>query len=185
MERKELRLVFFTLAILMMTQPGAIAFANFDAPYGFYKDLTTWILSYLGGTILLFVYGVMTRGEISGKFLGFYGMHILVTLLLTYSIIIREVNPSLSVLTLPVLIFLSLFLSIMLFVPSVFSPPYYSYDLPLILAQIGLWIWAFWMLLKLRKFEEEEKFLTIYRVFLGLILFSIFFGVLKLIEVFR
>ncbi|NJE26569.1 hypothetical protein E3E22_08065 [Thermococcus sp. MV5] len=185
MERKELRFVFFTLAILMVTQPGAVAFANFDAPYGFYKDLSTWILSYLGGAVLLFVYGVITRGEISGKFLRFYGMHILVTLFLTYSIIVREVNPSLSTLTLPVLIFLSFFLSIMLFVPSVFSPPYYSYDLPLLLAQIGLWIVMFWMLLKLRKFEDEKRFLTIYRVFLGLMLFSIFFGVLKLIEVFR
>ncbi|USH00073.1 hypothetical protein K1720_00875 [Thermococcus argininiproducens] len=185
MERKELRLVFFTLAILMATQPGAIAFANFDAPYGFYKDLSTWILSYLGGAVLLFVYGVITRGGISGKFLGFYGMHILVLLLITYFMIVGEVNPSLSILNLPPLIFLGLFLSILLFIPSVFSPPYYSYDLPLLLAQIGLWIWAFWMLLKLRKFEEEEKFFTIYRIFLGLMLFSIFFGVLKLIEVFR
>lgn len=49
-----------------LTQPGAIAFANWDAPYGFYKDLSVW-LSCAGAFLLLVTaYGIMLwrRGEL-------------------------------------------------------------------------------------------------------------------------
>ena len=40
--------LLLNLILLLITQPGSIAFANFDAPYGFVVDLTTWISSFIG-----------------------------------------------------------------------------------------------------------------------------------------
>ncbi|HIH71791.1 MAG TPA: hypothetical protein HA300_00200 [Thermococcaceae archaeon] len=186
MERSILRFLFFTLAMLMITQPGAIAFANFDAPYGFYKDLSAWLSAYLGGAVILMLYALLKRKELGTKFLSIYGLHYMVLFILTYFLelkVIGNINPSFSVLSLFFLSFLGFLLSIMLFLPAVFSPPYYSYDAPLLLIQLVLWVASFYIFLRLRELEEE-KILTVYRIFLGLMLFSIFFGFLKVAEVF-
>ena len=50
--------LFVTLAFVL-TQPGAIAFANWDAPYGFYKDLTEWMACAGAFLILVTAYGVI------------------------------------------------------------------------------------------------------------------------------
>ena len=63
------RTAFYWLLVSLaftLTQPGAIAFANWDAPYGFYKDLSVW-LSCAGAFLLLVTaYGIMLwrRGEL-------------------------------------------------------------------------------------------------------------------------
>lgn len=110
----------------MITQPGAIAFANFDAPYGFYKDLSAWLSAYLGGALILMGYGILKRKELGTKFLSIYGLHYMVLFILTYFLelkVIGNINPSFSVLSLFFLSFLGFLLSIMLFLPAVFSPP--------------------------------------------------------------
>jgi hypothetical protein len=41
-----------------LTQPGAVAFANWDAPYGFYKDLSTWMECSGAFLTLVLAYGI-------------------------------------------------------------------------------------------------------------------------------
>ncbi|WP_052315866.1 hypothetical protein [Thermococcus sp. PK] len=186
MERVKLRLLFFSLAVLMITQPGAIAFANFDAPYGFYKDLSAWLSSYLGGALILMGYGILKRKELGTKFLSLYGLHYVVLFAFAYFLelkVIGDINPSFSAVNLLSLSILGFLLSMMLFLPAIFSPPYYPYDAPLLLIQLALWIASFYIFLRFRELEKE-KILTVYRIFLGLMLFSIFFGFLKVAEVF-
>jgi len=52
-----------TLLIFVITQPGAIAFANWDAPYGFYRDLATWMEASFGGLLILLALGVYWWGK--------------------------------------------------------------------------------------------------------------------------
>jgi len=42
-----------------LTQPGAVALANWDAPYGFYKDLPVWMSCAGAFLILVTVYGLI------------------------------------------------------------------------------------------------------------------------------
>ncbi|RLF78744.1 hypothetical protein DRN38_06915, partial [Thermococci archaeon] len=73
-QKEKLKFLFLTLGVLMITQPGAIAFANFDAPYGFYKDLAAWLSAYLGGAVILGIYGLLKRRELGFRFLSLYGL---------------------------------------------------------------------------------------------------------------
>ena len=43
----------------VITQPGAITFANWDPPYGFYRDLTEWMSCAGAFLILVTVYGII------------------------------------------------------------------------------------------------------------------------------
>lgn len=54
------------LSIFILTQPGAIAFANWDAPYGFYKDLSVWMGCAAAGLVLVLAYGLREwkRGKV-------------------------------------------------------------------------------------------------------------------------
>ncbi|WP_297477530.1 hypothetical protein [Thermococcus sp.] len=42
-----------------LTGPGAVAFANWDAPYGFYKDLSVWLGCAGSFLLLMALYGLM------------------------------------------------------------------------------------------------------------------------------
>lgn len=42
-----------------LTGPGAIAFANWDAPYGFYKDLSVWLGCAGSFLLLVAIYGLI------------------------------------------------------------------------------------------------------------------------------
>ncbi|WP_167912154.1 hypothetical protein [Thermococcus sp. 21S7] len=55
------------LLVFVITQPGSITFANWDAPYGFYKDLSVWLGSAAGGLLLVLAYGLYEwgRGKLS------------------------------------------------------------------------------------------------------------------------
>lgn len=46
------------LLVFVITQPGSIAFANWDAPYGLYKDLSVWLSSVAGGLLPVLAYGL-------------------------------------------------------------------------------------------------------------------------------
>ncbi|ASJ04488.1 hypothetical protein A3L01_03580 [Thermococcus barossii] len=56
---------YWLLVVLafVVTQPGSIAFANWDAPYGFYKDLSVWLGSSAGGLLLVLAYGLYEWGR--------------------------------------------------------------------------------------------------------------------------
>ncbi|WP_175059805.1 hypothetical protein [Thermococcus sp. 2319x1] len=173
MGRNGLRFLFFTLAILMMTQPGAIAFANFDAPYGFYKDLSAWLSAYLGGAVILMLYALLKRKELGIKLLSLYGLHYAVLFIVVYFLklkAIKSVNPPFSIENAPFLTFLSFQLSILLFLPAIFSPPHYPHDVPLLLVQLSIWVASFYVFLRLGELEEEKIFN--------------FFSFLKVVEVF-
>jgi len=53
--RRELVMI---LLVPVLAFPGSIAFANWDAPYGFYKDFSTWLGSTVGGWLLLLPYSL-------------------------------------------------------------------------------------------------------------------------------
>ncbi len=59
MESKPLLYWLLVSLAFTLTQPGAIAFANWDPPYGFYKDLTEWMSCAGAFLILVTVYGVI------------------------------------------------------------------------------------------------------------------------------
>ncbi|ASJ09089.1 hypothetical protein A3L11_07545 [Thermococcus siculi] len=65
----ESKTVLYWLLITLsfaLTQPGAITFANWDAPYGFYKDLSVWLSCAGAALVLVFIYGLhlWRRGEL-------------------------------------------------------------------------------------------------------------------------
>ncbi|NJD99394.1 hypothetical protein E3E26_06295 [Thermococcus sp. LS1] len=58
MRSSELKFWLLVVLVFALTHPGSIAFANWDAPYGFYKDLSVWLSSVAGGLLLVLAYGV-------------------------------------------------------------------------------------------------------------------------------
>ncbi|AHL22156.1 membrane protein [Thermococcus nautili] len=57
MKTSELKFLLLVLLVPIVTFPGSITFANWDAPYGFYKDVSAWLGSIVGGWLFLIVYG--------------------------------------------------------------------------------------------------------------------------------
>ncbi|WP_297506626.1 hypothetical protein [Thermococcus sp.] len=66
--RPKVILYWFLVSLAFtLTQPGAIAFANWDAPYGFYKDLSAWMSCAGAFLIIATAYGLIEwrRGKLS------------------------------------------------------------------------------------------------------------------------
>jgi len=61
-----LKFCLLALLVFVVTFPGSIAFANWDAPYGFYKDLSVWLSSVAGGLLFVSAYALWKwkRGEL-------------------------------------------------------------------------------------------------------------------------
>ncbi|WP_457751771.1 hypothetical protein [Thermococcus sp.] len=61
-----LKFCLLVLLVFVVTFPGSIAFAKWDAPYGFYKDLSVWLSSAAGGLLFVSVYALWEwrRGEL-------------------------------------------------------------------------------------------------------------------------
>jgi len=53
-------------------------FANFDGPYGFMKDFTTWISSFIGLSPLALIYLILKRDAVGKKAIPVYVMFILI-----------------------------------------------------------------------------------------------------------
>ncbi len=81
-----LKFALLNLFMLLITQPGSIAFANFDAPYGFLKDFTTWIMSFIGLSPLSLLYLILKRDQINRKIILGYVIFILATAFVVYRI---------------------------------------------------------------------------------------------------
>ncbi|WP_297549111.1 hypothetical protein [Thermococcus sp.] len=58
MEAKAISYWFIVSLGFTLTQPGAVAFANWDAPYGFYKDLSVWLSCAGAFLVLVTLYGL-------------------------------------------------------------------------------------------------------------------------------
>ena len=58
--------------MFVVTQPGSIAFANWDAPYGFYRDLGAWMGASFGGLLVVFALGIRwwRKGKLGPLHLG-------------------------------------------------------------------------------------------------------------------
>jgi len=77
----ELRFLLFVLLVPVITFPGSITFSNWDAPYGFGKDLSVWLSSIVGGWLFLLAYGAWNcrKGRIRASYIGFLAIITVVT----------------------------------------------------------------------------------------------------------
>ena len=67
LKREQLKFLLVNLLTLAVLQPGAVAFANFDAPYGFLKDLSAWLEAYVGTIPLVLIYAFWDREKLGKK----------------------------------------------------------------------------------------------------------------------
>ncbi len=163
---------FWLLVVLafVLTQPGSIAFANWDAPYGFYKDLSVWLFSASGGVLLVMAYGIFEwrRGRLGKADVLLALMVFLITVAVGYRARFALGGEmgygSGNVLAFLVGGFIGLVLSLLLLPVSLLyaltGDLYYPYDRPLVVAWVVMIIIAIALLvayLKARKEEAKES----------------------------
>ncbi|NJE75838.1 hypothetical protein E3E37_02730 [Thermococcus sp. ES12] len=141
---------YWLLVVLafVVTQPGSIAFANWDAPYGFYKDLSVWLGSSAGGLLLVLAYGLYEWGrkKLGSANLILSAVVLVLTVVVGYSAelaIDGEMGYGSGNIVLFVIGgFLGFILSVMLLLVSLPYVPtgdfYYPYDCPLVIAWLVL-----------------------------------------------
>ncbi|WP_297465615.1 hypothetical protein [Thermococcus sp.] len=125
-----------------LTQPGAIAFANWDAPYGFYKDLSAWMASAGAFLLLVAAYGFIQwrKGKLGPLHPLLAGILAIVTLAIGYWAegLVGGNYGSSSVLFFIIGSFLGLILALMLFpvalLEAITGGLYHPYDRPLVVA---------------------------------------------------
>ncbi len=78
------KLILLNLILLFITQLGSIVLANFDAPYGFLRDLTTWISSFIGLSPIILGYLVLRKNYIDKKVIFAYIIFLFTLAFLTY-----------------------------------------------------------------------------------------------------
>nr|QEK15761.1 hypothetical protein FPV09_03130 [Thermococcus aciditolerans] len=132
----------------MITQPGSIAFANWDAPYGFYKDLSVWLSSAAGGLLLVLAYGLYEwrNGKLSSVNLLLVGGTVLLTAIIGYRAELAlggEMGYGSGNIVLFVIGgLIGFILSVMLLLISLPYIPtgelYYPYDRPLVIAWLAM-----------------------------------------------
>lgn len=86
MNREAKIFILGNLILLLVTQPGAIVWANWDAPYGFMRDLTTWISSFVGLSPVLLAYLILRRSLFGKKVIFAYIAVILTLAYAAYSL---------------------------------------------------------------------------------------------------
>ncbi|GAB6102255.1 hypothetical protein JCM16138_14780 [Thermococcus atlanticus] len=156
---------FWLLVVLafVLTQPGSIAFANWDMPYGFYKDLSVWMSCAAAGLVLVLVYGLYEwrNGKLSSVNLLLVGITVLLTAIIGYHAGLAlggKMHPNF----LAFLIggFIGLVLSLMLLPASLLyaltGGLYYPYDRPLAVAWVVMIIIAIVLLVAYLKAKKEE-----------------------------
>ncbi|AFL94330.1 hypothetical protein CL1_0115 [Thermococcus cleftensis] len=134
--------------VFVITQPGSIAFANWDAPYGFYKDLSVWLGSSAGGLLLVLTYGLYEWGrkKLGPANLLLSAVVLVLTVVVGYSAELAiggEMGYGSGNIVLFVIGgFLGFILSVMLLLISLPYVPtgdfYYPYDRPLVIAWLVL-----------------------------------------------
>ena len=156
LKREQLKFLLINLLALAVLQPGAVAFANFDSPYGFLKDLSAWLEAYVGTIPLVLIYAFWNREKLGKKVIA--GYLIFAALLVAFSyhiskLVVAEINPNFSFKDFLILCPVSMMLALMLFIPSLIHIHrlYYPYDLPLIVVELLLVLATFLLHTKLRK----------------------------------
>lgn len=160
-------LKFWLLVVLsfVLTMPGAVAFANWDAPYGFYKDLSVWMSCASSALLLVLIYGAYEwrKGLTSLKSL------VPVVLIWVASVLVGliaeekicgQVGYQCGLLSFIVAGFLGLLLSLMLLpfaLPEILAGGPYSYDRPLVIAWYLLLAVAILLSVTLYKQKKREK----------------------------
>ncbi len=156
LEKEQLKFLLINLLALAVLQPGAVAFANFDAPYGFLKDLSAWLQAYIGAVPFILIYTFWNREKLGKKVIGDY--LIFAALLMSFSyyiskLVVADINPNFSFEDFLILCPVSMVLALMLFIPSLIHIHrlYYPYDLPLRIAEILVVLAVFLVYTKLRE----------------------------------
>lgn len=165
MRYKTLEFWLLTLLSFVLTMPGAVAFANWDAPYGFHKDLATWMSCASAALLLVLIYGAYEwkNGRLS------FG--ILVPVILAWFIavfvglnaekeICGQMGYHCGLLTFIAAGFPGLLISLMLLpfaLPEILAGGPYSYDRPLVIAWYLLLAVAILLSVTLYKQKKREK----------------------------
>jgi len=163
-----LRFLLLVLLVPIVTFPGSITFANWDAPYGFYKDLSTWLGSTAGGWLVLLVYEAwhLRKERARAQHLLALALLIVLTAIAGYraELALHGENGfgSGSLLNYVVGGLIGFVLSLMLLplsLPYVITGDVYPYDRPLVVAWLVLVV-AFSVLIVLNRKTRERKLET-------------------------
>jgi hypothetical protein len=84
MRREHKEFLLLNLVLLLLVLPGSMAVASFDAPYGFTRDLTTWLCSYVGFSPIVFGYLVWKRESLGLKTVPLFAGSILALAYITH-----------------------------------------------------------------------------------------------------
>lgn len=135
MRMEVLRLILLCLGVSVLVQPGAVAFANFDAPYGFLVDLAAWLSAFVGASPMVFGYLAWRRKAFGLKGVAIFSAFILALAILAYAIqwhcygdfLAPGYHPPIYVL--PASFILSTVLALMILPEALLHlPQVYSYD---------------------------------------------------------
>ncbi len=134
-----LKVLLWVTLSFVITMPGAIAFANWDAPYGFHKDLATWMSCASALLTTLLIYNVFRRKRLSGEDLLIAGFIVFAVLIgqMAQRNICGQMGYRCDILSFFLGGFAGLFLSLLLFpvvLWEVLTFGMYPYDRPLIIA---------------------------------------------------
>ncbi|WP_258084518.1 hypothetical protein [Thermococcus thermotolerans] len=167
MKAAELRFWLMVTLAFVLTQPGAIAFANWDAPYGLYKDLSVWMSCAAAGLVLVLAYGLYgwRNGELSLLDPILAGGVLILTALIGYRAELALGGEmgygSGNFLGFLIGGFIGLVLSLMLLPASLLyaltGDLYYSHDRPLTIAWVSMVIIAIALMAAYIKARKEEK----------------------------
>lgn len=165
--RRTLEFWLLVLSVFVVTLPGSVAFANWDAPYGFYKDLSAWLGSAAGGLLPVLAWGLWKwrQRELGTPTVGLALAVFLTTTVVGY-LAELALGGKMGYGSGNILLFaaggvVGFVLSVMLFavsIPSILAGGwYYSYDRPLVIAwlvMIALTLLVGVLVLKERRREK-------------------------------
>ncbi|MBP1912612.1 hypothetical protein [Thermococcus stetteri] len=165
MRTRTLELWILVVLSFVITIPGAVAFANWDAPYGFSKDLATWMSCAGSALIFVILYGVYEwrKGSISLKSLVSLVFVWIITILVgltAQSEICGQMGYRCGFSTFILAGFPGLFLSLMLFpmaLSEILVGGAYPYDRPLVVVWYILLAVVIFLSIVLYKQKKREK----------------------------
>ena len=168
MRMEILELLLLCLGVLVLVQPGAVAFANFDAPYGFVVDLSAWLSAFIGASPVVFGYLAWRRRGFGLRGIVAFSASILALAVLAYAVQLhcyagfRAPGYRQPIHLLPAYFILSTALALIILPKALFHlPQVYSYDPAMAvinLALIGLTILLGGIWLNQRRgLKEKEK----------------------------